>query len=672
MRVQQLLCGLGAVAVGSFLALALSSTAEAYIGGPPSTLGHMCFWSTHVTLVQVDKVDRDKNIIFFRKVQDLKAKWPAEFIKHRIPSGLAERAAILEWAEIGRPTVTFAIDAYKWSHTYIDGAWYASNTADWQWWNVSHGEPMLLRWYSGRSNRLTAAVRSILAGKEVVVPCMASDNVEVLRKRLGKLHRLRASLKSLDFNVRRDFVAWGGDDLIHLSGMPGFTHYSPLPSVSADAHAISCADFDGDGKIDLCLAGAGRLALLQNGGDYFSEVLLPGLKGGCRAAVWADYNGDGKPDLLLATPLGLKLYTNLGGGNFKDDSALLPQETANTLTAVAWIDHDSDGRPDILLANGYHGLRLYRNMGQNKAGKWFEDVSTVAGLGREGIGAGLKGDTLTVCDVNGDGRPDFLYGAGSGMLVINTTSEGKIRFVHDAGSGIAFQTDKAGPIFGDFDNDGHPDLFVPQKGGCKLFRNNGQGKFVDVTARSGDLAGFSGWAACATWGDFNNDGHLDLMVGCLKGTNRFFRNKGDGTFEDATEAVGLHQRVFNTQAICLVDLNGDGALDVILNNEGQESAVLLGSTPAGNKRVPLTVQLTGKGVVGSRVEVADKAGKMLQVREISGGNGRGGQPGPLAHFALEPGTYQVGVRFSSGVRRAREVKVGSAPVRSLIDEQARP
>src|SRR5262249_27220086 len=161
---------------------------------------------------------------------------------------------------------------------------------------------------------------------------------------------------------KRDFAGWGAvEDIVRLEGMAGFTHSSTLGRVDPEAQAISVIDFDGDGKPDICLVGAAKVTLLQNGGEAFNEIALPGARG-CRAAVWADYNGDGKPDLLLATPAGPKLYTNLGGGNFRDDSSLLPKEASYNLTAAAWIDYDGDGRPDILLGNGFHGLRLYRNL----------------------------------------------------------------------------------------------------------------------------------------------------------------------------------------------------------------------------------------------------------------------------------------------------------------------
>ena len=73
--------------------------------------------------------------------------------------------------------------------------------------------------------------------------------------------------------------------------------------------------------------------------------------------------------------------------------------------------------------------------------------------------------------MDGDGRPDFLYGAGTGLLVLNTPKG----FVEAKDSGISYKPGKVGPVFGDFDGDGQPDLFVPQAGGCKLFQQRRQG-----------------------------------------------------------------------------------------------------------------------------------------------------------------------------------------------------
>jgi hypothetical protein len=128
-------------------------------------------------------------------------------------------------------------------------------------------------------------------------------------------------------------------------------------------------------------------------------------------------------------------------------------------------------------------------------------------------------------------------------------------------------------------------------------------------------------------------------------------------------------RGFNSQAVCLVDLNNDGLLDMVFNNEGQESAVLLCDPVLAGKRTPVAVTVAGNGAVGSRVQVVDKQGKTLAVQQISGGDGRGGQHAPQARFALEPGSYRLLVRYSSGVTRGREITVASALVRSRIDEE---
>src|SRR5262249_38054357 len=194
--------------------------------------------------------------------------------------------------------------------------------------------------------------------------------------------------------------------------------------------------------------------------------------------------------------------------------------------------------------------------------------------------------------------------------------------------------------------------------------------FTDVTDQAGDLGKTLGTATCAAWGDFDNDGKLDLVVGCLRGHNHFFRNKGDGTFQDATEEIGLHKRIFNTQAVCLVDLNDDGMLDLVCNNEGQDSTVLLGNPARAARRIPVTVNVAGDaGVVGSRVRIQDRERKVLASQFIGSGEGRGGQGPMLARFALPPGTYRVEVEYSSDQKRSEVITVAKAPRRVVIDNR---
>src|SRR5262249_51183480 len=146
----------------------------------------------------------------------------------------------------------------------------------------------------------------------------------------------------------------------------------------------------------------------------------------------------------------------------------------------------------------------------------------------------------------------------------------------------------------------------------------------------------------------DGDGHLDLVVGCLRGPNRFFRNRGDGTFDDATEAIGLERRIYNTQAVALVDLNNDGILDMVFVNEGQPSVALLGDPVLPRTGIPVTISLTGKtGLTGARLRVLDGTARPVATWEFAGSAARG-QMGPQACFALEPGKYRLEIGYSSG------------------------
>jgi hypothetical protein len=577
----------------------ITRPAQAYVE-VPMPLGKIVGDSTNIVMMKVEKVDREKNLVIYRKVKDLKGTHPTDVIKHNIAkAGFNPREwqYCMEAAQPGATAIFFHNGGA--SETYIGGYWYQAYAGDW--WAMSHGEPFLLRSYTGKAEKLASAVTSMIAGQEVIVTCMVDDKPN-LHTKAAKIQRFKASLKLQDYNAKRDFVGWGSEDFRTIQGMPAFSMYSGISRTDPEAGGVNSIDFDGDGKIDLCVYGAGKVALLKNAGSSLEEAAIP-YAGGARAAAWGDWNGDKKPDLLLATPTGPVLLTNLGDGTFRDDSFVLPKEGYYSLTSAAWIDQDGDGKQDILLANGFLGLRLYRNTGvvppqpakdakpapapakdapaAPPAPLAFDDVSDKVALGRDGIGAGAKGYYLSVGDVDADGRADFLYSAGNGMLVRNTPAG----FVLVGDSGIAFKAGKVAPVLASFTNDGKLDVTLVDGNQVKLFKNDGKGKFTDFTGNRGDLAKPIENVACLTWADFNNTGRMDLFVGVLKGPNRFLRNAGDGNFVDASEEIGLTQKVFNTRAIAVVDLNGDKTPDVVFNNEGQESSVLLGDPKRLTKKV---------------------------------------------------------------------------------------
>jgi hypothetical protein len=314
----------------------------------------------------------------------------------------------------------------------------------------------------------------------------------------------------------------------------------------------------------------------------------------------------------------------------------------------------------ICNADGECGFFFRTGHSNGPPGPRFSDVSASWGLGPDGFASDVKGDSLGVADLNGDSKVDFLYGAGSGMLFLNHGD----KFIHRADCGINFKTGKVGPSLGDFDGDGHFDLFVPQAGGgCKLFRNIGGGKFADVTATSGDLAKPISGAVSATWGDFDNDGKPDLVVCRLRGSNRYFKNNGDGTFLEKSSELGLTQKVFNSQAAVFADLNGDGQLDLVLNNEGQESSVLFGTTGPASGKTAIVVGLNGTASLnGGRVVVKDASGKPVATCCVAGGDCRGGQCGLVPRFVLAPGSYKIEFVGSDGKSVVKDVTVASAPM----------
>jgi hypothetical protein len=502
-----------------------------------------------------------------------------------------------------------------------------------------------------------------------------------------------------------------------------------LPPAAGAITAAAWGDFDGDGKPDILYATPfNGLRLLKNvrtaeavatfappklgpwhaigpfaakaGDDHFGTAFGPeGEKEIDRAM--AHPGKQDKPVKWVAKPYTDGQISNLQefGGNCAAfvtrviecaSAAELPISLGSDDTLTVWLNGEKlhsenvsracapdqakltlklrKGKNHLLLkvCNGDGDFAFYFNAGTPTLGSdpLFADVSAAWGLGDAGIAGNTKGDSLAVADFDNDGKPDVLFGTGTGMVLRNLGTKFEV-----VASGVSYKTGKVGPALCDFDGDGLVDVFVPQAdGGCKLFKNAGGCKFADVTATAGDLGKNLGCAVGAAWGDFDNDGKPDLLVTCLKGTNRYFKNNGDGTFADKSAAVGIHQKVYNTQAAAFADLNNDGRLDLVLHNEGQESVALFGGPADASKWTPIVVKLPKEGSgVGSRVVV--KSGTETVARaQMYGGDGRGGQ-GPVSpRFVLPPGAYTVSVTGTDGKTREKAVTVvEKTPMKVVVE-----
>jgi enediyne biosynthesis protein E4 len=212
---------------------------------------------------------------------------------------------------------------------------------------------------------------------------------------------------------------------------------------------------------------------------------------------------------------------------------------------------------------------------------------------------------LAVFDYDGDGRPDIFFTNGAALpALIKQTPDDSNRLYHNDGNfhftdvtekagvqGVGYTT---GAAAGDYDNDGHEDLFVAGVQHNQLLRNRGDGTFEDVTARAG-IKNYT-WSVAAGWFDFDNDGWLDLFivnyVDWTPQTNQYcgdrarnlrvychpkhyrglanalYRNRHDGTFEDVTDKSGIGGQIGKGMSVAFADYDGDGFADVFVTNDG--------------------------------------------------------------------------------------------------------
>jgi hypothetical protein len=306
------------------------------------------------------------------------------------------------------------------------------------------------------------------------------------------------------------------------------------------------------------------------------------MAGGC---LVDDFDNDGLLDVFMPTtdPLrGALFLHNRGDGTFEDASAAAGLAGQVLSLNACHADFNNDGALDILMLRGAWEVPRRMSLLRNRGGT-FEDVTLSAGLGDP-----IASQAAGWADYDNDGFVD-LYVAGEfdprrpdsrnrGRLYRNR-GDGTFENVTEK-AGVANDRFGKGVAWGDYDDDGRPDLYVSNLGqGNRLYHNQGDGTFVDVAAALKVTEPLNGFA-CWFW-DYDNDGRLDLWVNPNQATlsevirdqlgwptsgarPRLYRNVGGSApFRDVTAELGL-DRVVLPMGSNFGDLDNDGFLDVYL------------------------------------------------------------------------------------------------------------
>jgi hypothetical protein len=420
---------------------------------------------------------------------------------------------------------------------------------------------------------------------------------------------------------------------------------------------VAAADYDNDGRTDIYITALGSNHLFRNtGGGRFEDVTGRagvGDPGFSTSALWFDYDRDGRLDLFVAhyvdwssdtdlyctlngktksycTPESYKgqspaLYRNAGDGTFENVTrkAGLYDPSAKTL-GLALIDYDNDGRLDVFAANDTQPNRLYRNKGDGT----FADVGVMAGVAFNEAGVPRAGMGADAADYDGSGRQSLIIGNFSNEMMALYSNEGDGLFMDIAPASTigpaSLRRLTFSCFFFDFDLDGLPDIFAANGHVADdiaavqptltyaqpplLFRNLGGKKFEDVSARVGTAFAKPAVARGAAYGDYDNDGDLDLIVTANNGPARLFRNDG-----------GVNHRLRMTLTGSPSNRDAIGAKVRVVRTAGSPVSAMVktGSGYLSQSELPLTFGLgTATKVAG--IEITWPDGRTERLAGVAG------------------------------------------------------
>ena len=412
-------------------------------------------------------------------------------------------------------------------------------------------------------------------------------------------------------------------------------------------NAAAWTDFNRDGYTDVFLANGGGQGRLYRGGPgaiFSLSSSLPAATGGedASTAAWGDFNHDGRPDLYVGSAglfggAGNHLYRNDSSGAFTDVTTLSGTGGSALTKSVTWVDFDRDGAPDIHVVNYGAKDQLYH---YHRNGVF---VSRADSAGIADSGDGVAG---VWCDYNSDYRPDLYLVRENGANRL-FSNDGDTTFTDvTSTAGVGHTGKGAAAAWGDYDNDGDFDLFLANKDSVQvLYSNNGNGTFSRMT-NSGLAA--RGTARSALWLDFDLDSRLDLFVAFSDSACKLYQNLGDSTFINIAPQLGLDTLGYWT-SVTWADPKGIGEPNLYLTRRDGPNRYLQGLVQGNWLKVNLHGVVSNRFGLGARVRV--RTGNRVQTRWIDGGSL--GQSEPTALFGLDSASVvdSLSVFWPSGLRR---------------------
>jgi tetratricopeptide (TPR) repeat protein len=454
-------------------------------------------------------------------------------------------------------------------------------------------------------------------------------------------------------------------------------------------------DATGSGSMDLVLmqAGAQAIRVLHGNADgSFEEIdaAAAGLKakGHAVACAVGDYDGDGLNDLAVALDDAVLLFRNLGKGKFQDVTAEAGLGPRNRPSGITFVDYDHDGDLDLLLTGaalnhpndkdpslgtpGKAGRApnvLWRNNGNKTFTEWTEPT---------GLGGSSKTASAILTDFNNDRAVDLaVTGDGPAPLIYVNPREGKYP------TQPLYEGVKLPPTVGiavlDYNKDSWMDIAVAHAGapGLTLWRNIEGPNHIGRRFERVELplhGARRGWGLTPI--DIDNDGWIDLaaIVESNAGPQvRVFRNRGDGSFEDVSHALGLDSvKLVAPRGLIAADVAGYGAASLIVTQLNAPPVLL--RNVGGNKNHSVRLDLTGfadnKTALGVKVEVF--AAGHWQKWELAGASGyqTQGPPQILAGLGDAEGIDLLRILWPTGVLQD-EIDLPHTPVIAMKEADRR-